>query len=383
MSLFDERVDFNDFDGYIRQGEPSQVEKSQIWKTAIGLQQVDGLTPSAYLLATAKEHIAGTIALSEVHYRIESYYKQERSKKVNIENRTEEADKVSARIAEILSEKTFSLSPAEYLNIHRRLFDGLYAFAGKIRDYNISKSEWVLNGETVLYAGADTLRATLEYDLAEEKKFSYQGLSQQQTIEHIARFIAYLWQIHLFGEGNTRTTAVFLIKYLRALGFEDVNNDFFAHHSWYFRNALVRANYNNIRQNVDATNKYLENVLGNMLFGETNELKNRYLHVNFVPPPNRMDTETAQNRTENQEIFPIKGEKFLANGKKFPVIGLKIMDIIKGNPSITILELSKQLNISDRAVKNNLTKLKNADILKRIGPTKGGHWQVLTKAAKQ
>lgn len=195
MSEIDEQTDFNDFDGYIRQGEPSQVEKSQIWKTAIGLQKVDGLTPSAYLIETAKANIEGKIALPEVQYRIDNYYKQHCGKTSDKDNRTEEADRVSANIAEILSEKTFSFSPAEYLNIHRRLFNGLYKFAGKIRDYNISKSEWVLNGETVFYAGADTLMTTLEYDLEQEKKFSYQGLSPQQTGEHIAKFISYLWQI--------------------------------------------------------------------------------------------------------------------------------------------------------------------------------------------
>lgn len=364
MSPIDEQTDFNDFDGYIRQGEPSQVEKSQIWKTAIGLQQVDGLTPSAYLIETAKANIEGKIALPEVQYRIDNYYKQQCGKTSDKDNRTEEADRVSANIAEILSEKTFSFSPAEYLNIHRRLFKGLYKFAAKIRDYNISKSEWVLNGETVLYAGADTLMATLEYDLEQEKNFSYQGLSPQQTVEHIAKFISGLWQIRIFGEGNTRTTAVFLIKYLRALGFK-VENDLFANHSWYFRNALVRANYKNIQQHVDASNKYLEYFLGNMLLGEKNELKNRYLHINFTESESWIDTTREKNFLENQEMFP--------------VIGLKIIDFIKNKPTITIVELSKLLNISDRAVKNNLNKLKNAAIIKRVGADKGGHWEVISK----
>ncbi len=202
------------FEEYVRQGEPSRKEKALIWQTAIGLQDVDGLKPSEYLIENARENIEGDITFDEVKNRIDVYYKTLSNKQVDTDDRTEEADKVSARIAEILSEKTFSFSPAEYLNIHRRLFTGIYKFAGKIRDYNITKSEWVLNGETVLYAGADNLRATLEYDFEQEKKFDYKGLNRQQTIEHIAQFIAYLWQIHIFGEGNTRTTAVFLIKYL-------------------------------------------------------------------------------------------------------------------------------------------------------------------------
>ncbi|MFM8490287.1 MAG: Fic family protein, partial [Bacteroidota bacterium] len=214
-------------------------ERAEIWKTAIGLQQVDGLTPSAYLVETARQNIEGYIGIGEVKQLIDDYYKQYPSS--HEDNRTEEADKVSARITEILSEKTFNFSPAEYLAIHRRLFSGIYPHAGKIRDYNITKQEWVLNGETVLYGSAGSLKAALEYDFQQEKLFSYAGLSRQEIVEHIAHFISYLWQIHVFGEGNTRTTAIFLIKYLRKLGFREVNNKLFANHSWFFRNALVRA----------------------------------------------------------------------------------------------------------------------------------------------
>lgn len=225
------------FDEYLRQGEPNKAEKAKVWKTAIGLQQVDGLKPSEYLIETAKQNIEGDITFDEVKKLIDSYYQQNPTK--TDEDRTEEADKVSARIAEMLSEQTFAFSPAEYLSIHFRLFKDIYKFAGKIRDYNITKKEWVLNGETVLYASADSLKATLEYDFEKEKKFRYKGLSEQEIIEHLAHLISNFWQIHIFGEGNTRTTAIFLIKYLRKLGFRQVNNDLFADHSWYFRNALV------------------------------------------------------------------------------------------------------------------------------------------------
>lgn len=241
----------DNFEEYLRQGEPDKAEKAKVWKTAVGLQDVDGLKPSDYLIETARQNIEGDITIDEVKQRIDTYYKQHPQK--TDESRTEEADKVSARIAEILSEKTFTFSPAEYLSIHRRLFDGVYKFAGKIRDYNITKQEWVLDGETVLYGSAESLKATLEYDFEQEKKFSYKGLSQHEVIEHIARFISYLWQIHVFGEGNTRATAVFLIKYLRTFGFV-VNNDLFAEHSWYFRNALVRSIYKNHSRKVYATN---------------------------------------------------------------------------------------------------------------------------------
>ena len=270
-----------EFDEYIRQGEPSRKEKAEIWKIAIGLQQVDGLTPSAYLIQQAKENIEDKISIDEVQYRIDSYYKTLSNRQSDTDDRTEEADKVSARITEILSGDTFSFSPVEYVSIHGRLFSGIYKFAGKIRDYNISKSEWVLKGKSVFYADADTLKETLEYDFKTEKAFVYKGLNSRQIIEHIAHFIAYLWQIHILGEGNTRATAVFLIKYLRKLGFKSMNDTPFAEHSLYFRNALVRANYSNLPRGVHKTNVFLVRFLSNLLLGENHILKNRELHVHY------------------------------------------------------------------------------------------------------
>lgn len=272
------------FDEYIRQGEPDKAEKAKVWKTAIGLQQVDGLVPSAYLLETARQNIEGDISITEVKKRIDSYYELQDFR--NQENRTEEADKVSARIAEILGEQTFAFSPTEYIAIHRRLFEGIYPFAGQIRDYNITKKEWVLNGETVLYAGANSLKETLEYDFQQEKKFSYKGLSQYEIVEHIAHFISYLWQIHPFGEGNTRTTAIFLIKYLRKLGFKNVNNNLFSEHSWYFRNAFVRANYEDLSNNIPKTDEYIVRFLKNLLLDEKHPLKNRELQIPPIDTPN-------------------------------------------------------------------------------------------------
>ena len=266
----------NDFDEYIRLGEPSMQAKAEIWQTAIGLQQVDRLTPSEYLVKTAKLNIEGEITIYEVQERLNSYYEAKPAK--TADDRTEEADKVSARIAEVLSENAFSFSPAEYITIHKRLFTGIYKFAGKIRDYNISKKEWALNGETVYYASADSIRATLEYDFSQEKSFVYKGLRKEQIVEHITKFVSDLWQIHAFGEGNTRTTAVFAIKYLRAIGF-NVTNDLFADHSWYFRNALVRANYNDYKNNIYSTLEYLNRFFGNLLLGESNTLRNRDLRV--------------------------------------------------------------------------------------------------------
>lgn len=265
-----------DFDEYKRLGEPEMAEKSETWQAAIGLQKVDGLTPSAYLVETAKRNIEGEVSINEVHELLHCYY--EARPATDTDDRTEEADKVSARIAEILSEKTFSLRPAELISIHRRLFTGIYKFAGKIRDYNITKAEWVLNGASVYYASADSISATLDYDFLQEKAFNYKGLDKRRMVEHIAKFISGLWQIHAFGEGNTRTTAVFTIKYLRSLGLK-VTNDIFADNSWYFRNALVRANYNNYGENIFTTSEYLNRFFGNLLFGEYNELKNRELRI--------------------------------------------------------------------------------------------------------
>ncbi len=239
------------------------------------MQDVDGLSVSSYLVELAIKNIEGEITIEEVQALIKSYYKTDRK---NEDTRTEEADTVSMRITPIINEKGFTFSVAQYLSIHKRLFEGIYKRAGEIRDYNISKQEWVLNGDTVTYGGASELHATLEYDFAQEKAFDYSGLSMDEVIKHFAVFISRLWQIHVFGEGNTRTTAVFFIKYLNSLGF-NVTNDTFAENAWYFRSALVRANYNNLKKGFHETTEYLELFLRNLLLGEKNPLKNRTLHI--------------------------------------------------------------------------------------------------------
>lgn len=270
-------MDRDPFKEYMKESEPDKADKGYVWSTAIGLQAVDGLEPSKYLIDTAIQNIEGKITLKEAKYLIERYY-EERQEHQSDDERTEEADKVSSRIAEILSENAFSFTPNEYIAIHRRLFQGIYKHAGKMRDYNITKKEWVLDGETVIYGSASELRATLEYDFSQEKNFSYKGLSMDEIIHHLAVFVSRLWQIHIFGEGNTRTTAVFFIKYLRKLGFS-ATNDIFAANAWYFRNALVRANYTNLQKGVYETTEYLERFLRNLLLDEKNELSNRNLHI--------------------------------------------------------------------------------------------------------
>ena len=339
----------DNFGEYLRQGEPDKAEKAKVWKTAIGLQQVDGLTPSEYLITTAKQNIEGYISIEEVKQRIDLYYKQYPSK--NPEDRTEEADKVSLRIVEILGEQSFTFSPAEYIAIHRRLFQGIYKFAGKIRDFNITKKEWVLNGETVIYGSAESLKATLEYDFEQEKKFSYKGLSQQEVIEHIASFTSYLWQIHVFGEGNTRTVAIFLIKYLRTFGFK-VSNELFEQHSWYFRNALVRANYKNYTKNIFATHEFLLRFFENLLLGEKHILKNRTLHIYYSDTVN--DTVKLQDDTINDTVIAL----------------------IKENNKITSQEISERLKISLSTTKRKISALKVDKKIVRIGSDKTGYWKI-------
>ena len=292
-----------DFDSYILQSEPEQQENGKLWQIAIGLQQVDGLTPSKYLYETAKRNIDGEITIEEAKQLIDSYY-EIRQGRTQEDDDAEEADKVSVRIREILAEKTFSFTPDLLLSIHKRLFTGVFfkVKAGHFRDYNISKREWVLDGESVLYANADMIRQTLDYDFSQEKAFDYSKLSREETIKHLTRFIANIWQIHPFGDalvpqgtnvnnfhsckrrgaayGNTRTTAVFTIKYLKSLGFE-VNNEPFEKNSWYFRNALVRANYTNMNKGIYMNTEYLEKFFRNLLLGESNELRNRYRHIKY------------------------------------------------------------------------------------------------------
>ena len=336
------------FDEYKRTGEPDKKEKLGIWQTAIGLQDVDGLKPSAFLIETAKQNIDGKITINDVKERLNSYYKTRNERKEG--DRTEEADKVSAHIAEILAEKTFSFSPAGYVGIHRRLFTGIYKHAGAIRDYNITKDEWVLNGDTVYYASAVSIKETLDYDFATEKKFDYRGLTIKQKVEHIADFVSGVWQIHPFGEGNTRTTAVFMIKYMRLMGFT-VSNDLFAEHSWYFRNALVRANYNKHITAAYPTMEFLLKFLGNLLLGEKNILRNRDMRI----------------RTGNDDSG--------GNPIQTTVIEQEIINYIAVNPQATQDKIAKAVNKSPRTVKTIMQGLQDKGFIKRKGSKKTGKWE--------
>jgi len=267
------------------------------------------------LIDTAIQNIEGKITIKEAQNLIDTYY-EEKPEHLPDEERTEEADKVSSRIVEILSETAFSFSPNEYISIHRKLFQDIYKHAGKIRDYNITKKEWVFDGATVMYGSASELRATLEYDFLQEKDFSYKGLSMDEIIHHLAVFVSRLWQIHIFGEGNTRTTAIFFIKYLRTLGFS-ATNDIFSENVWYFRNALVRANYTNLQKNIHETTEYLEVFLRNLLLNENNELHNPNLYISGLLSDEKVviRDQKVDIETEKVDIESVLSEK----GKNFSV----------------------------------------------------------------
>ncbi len=268
-----------DFEAYERVAEPHKRERASVWRTAIGLQDVDGLKVSEYLKDEAVRHIEGDITIEDVRKRLKSFYTNKNAHD-SVDATKEEADKVAANIAKLLSEKSFSFTALEFLNIHRHLFDGVFKHAGEIRPFDITKKEWILNGDTIIYGRAADIMMALRYDIQQEKDFNYKGLSIDDTINHIVDFVALLWQNHPFREGNTRTTAVFVIKYLRSIGFK-VDNDLFANNSWYFRNALVRANYRNVSKGIEPDKSFLIKFFRNLMLDEHNELRNRYMLIGY------------------------------------------------------------------------------------------------------
>ena len=347
-----------DFDEYLRQGEPGKKEKAGIWQTAIGLQAVDGLQTSEYLKDTACRHIEGEIDIDEVRELIKNYY-QSKSRREPDDDAKQEADKVSANITKILSSQALDFSAGGYISVHRRVFEDVFKHAGKLRDYNITKKEWVLNGDTVNYLNWEDLRRALDYDIAQEREFSYKGISVDEMIRHITNFVSGLWQIHPFCEGNTRTTAVFTILYLRSIGF-NVSNDLFARHSWYFRNALARANYKNARLGIDYTPIYLERFFRNLLLGDKWDLRNRYLYVNVseewkVQPNLLHPTSTPQVDSSDPTSTP-QAENVLH------IDNLNIMKLINAinDSELSLKEMLAAMGLKDR--KSFLTLYLNPSI---------------------
>ena len=367
-----------DFEQYIIQGEPGCKERAEAWQVAIGLQAVDRLKPSRYLLQTAQEHIEGDISIDEVDRRMACYYQTEQGR--HEDEGTAEADGVSARIARLLNEDTFTFSPAMLASIHRRLFEGILPRAGRYRVTNIKKREWVLDGASVLYSSADMIGATLDYDFEQERMFSYKGIDLPRVVKRISNFVSGIWQIHPFGEGNTRTTAVFTIKYLRQLGYE-VDNEPFKEHSWYFRNALVRANYQNLPAGVERTTEFLEQFFRNLLMGEQNELRNRYLHIHWKDDglhvsEDDVDYGSEKSSVKSTQKVEISTQK---STQKKVKSSQKILEMMADDSFVTTEEIAERLGVSRRAVAKQIAKLKTKGLLERIGPDKGGHWEVKEK----
>jgi len=354
--VMEEKKPYINFDEYIRQGEPSQREAAYAWSTAIGLQAVDGLKTSDYLNDLARRNIEGEITIDQVDALLNKYYQSKTSREADDDDK-EEADRASKNIKRILSTVTLNFSTNGLISLHRRIFEGVFKHAGELRKYDITKKEWVLEGDTVRYQNWEDLRRTLDYDIEQERAFVYKGMSKDEVIAHLTKFVSGLWQIHAFGEGNTRTIAVFTILYLRSLGF-NVENDLFARHSWYFRNALVRANYKNVVKGVEYSTIYLERFFRNLLLGEQWDLRNRYLHIhptkewsvqpNLSAPeqvPDKYPTSTQQVQdklhTENPNITNLVckvGERELSVKEMMLAMGLKDREnflTLYLNPAIT------------------------------------------------
>jgi len=349
MSEKNDKERYLNFDEYIRQGEPSQREAAYAWSTAIGLQAVDGLKTSEYLNDLARRNIEGEITIDEVEQLLNSYYESKTTREADDDDK-QEADKASKNIKRILSVKTCDFSTNGYISLHRRIFEGVMKHAGELRKYDITKREWVLEGDTVSYLNWEDLRRAVDYDIQQERDFSYKGISNDELVAHVTKFVSGLWQIHAFGEGNTRTTAVFTIQYLRSLGF-NVENDLFAKHSWYFRNALVRANYKNAIKGIDYSPIFLERFFRNLLLGEQWDLRNRYLHINppaewqvqpnlatLEPLPRKYPASTPQvrnkwpsNNSNIVRLVQVIGEQESSVKEIMEAIGLKdrknVMDI--------------------------------------------------------
>ena len=343
-----------DFDKYIVLGEPDKMEKAKIWQTAIGLQDVDGLKPSGYLLKTAEQHIEGDITLDQVKNLIDSYYESKDERQDSEREGEMEADKVSVRITEILSEKVFSFTPDYLISIHRRLFDGVFSHAGKFRRKNMIKHEWILDGDTVEYSPFDLIEDTLKYEFTQERGVDYPSMTAAEALKKICRFVSGIWQVHPFAEGNTRTTAVFAMKYLQNFGFE-VDNTVFKDHSWYFRNALVRNNYRNYSKGVSATTVYLEMFFRNLLFGEQNQLSNRVMHI--------ANTQSVISKSHNDTLDCTLTE-------------MSILRFLKDHPKAKQEEIAAHIGKSVTTVKRTTPELIRKGMLERENGKRNGRWKV-------
>ena len=379
-----------DFDKYYEAPEPGRRERAYAWATAIGLQDVDGLKPSKYLIATAKRHIEGEISQEDARRLVDEYYETKLGH--DEPEDAEEADKVSARMISIINTPGFRLSPEYYLGLHKQIFNGVFPHAGKIRDVELTKREWVLNWDTVEYELSCMIEKSLEYDFDNEKKFKYKGLSEDAFIEHFASFISGIWQIHPFREGNTRTVALFAIKYLKSMRHE-VTNDLFAEKSWYFRNALVRANYSNFKLNVDKTQLPLEVFFKVLIYGDEIELHNRFLRIG-----QEHGTTTAKAISDlhrhDDDVNDVVSKPDVGITSGDDVINDVINGVIKftekeeiavkafiRDPRLSAAKLADLIGVKQRQAQRIITSLKKKAGLKRRGAKKNGEWY-FERAAK-
>ena len=256
---------------------PKNYVKQSQWDMAIGLQEVDSLKPSKYLEKLLQENVTGEKTIYEVEKELKEYYK-EKEKNNDINHNELECDLVSTRIVELLQEDNFELS-VDYLKyVHKYLFQDVYEFAGKFRKVDFSKHERILNNDSVAYGDHKLLERSLDYDITLEKNKNYKEMNIVDVINNITDFSSRIWQIHPFREGNTRTTALFIEKYLVSLGY-NVDNTLFKDKSVYFRNALVRSNYFNNYLNIKEENSFLIKFYENLLLGKNNNLHSKDLIV--------------------------------------------------------------------------------------------------------
>jgi len=346
------------FDQYYDEAvEPGRRERAYAWATAIGLQDVDGLKPSPHLYETAKRHIEGEITQEEARRIVDAYYETKDGH--DLPPDTQEADKVAARMIAEINSPAFVFSSEYFLGLHGRIFEGIFPHAGKIREVELTKSEEVLNGDTVEYAPSFMIKTQLDAEFNREKHFVYKGLSEDGFIVHFASFLATIWQIHPFREGNTRTTALFAIKYLRSKGF-DVTNDLFAKKSWYFRNSLVRANYENTRLDVVKTTIYLEEFLKVLLCGEEIELKNRFLRIGF-----EYGTKTADSIAGLHRKLPIDLEKLPIRAPTKRHISL-LQKKLATKEAFGVAQIVALTGLKDRAARNLLALMREHNLVSAV-----------------
>ena len=326
---------------YREERQPDKKQRYENWTTAKGLQAVDGLVTSPYLDRIAREHIEGRYDSYRAKELIDSYYQTIASAEEI--NEHAEADMVAARINILIGERAFSLTTEELLSIHRRLFEEVYDFAGEIRKRNIQKAEWVLMGDTVIYGDAYSLNANLDNLMKKERLTPFSAMDEEERLYHLAQFCSELWQLHPFNEGNTRTTAVFLIKYLKKLGYE-VDNSLFQKHSRFFRDALVRANYSNVRLNVFEDMSYLEVFFSDLINGTKHVFKSRLL------------------------LIGQDGKTVIAKEKD---IKKTIAQAILDKPSITKKELAEMTGVSTKTIERKLKEMGYS----HSGAKKKGQWE--------